>query len=217
LFFVEEDMAETAKQEEAKKAPRPGFLIENVVRREGTRLHRARSITRHRFKIYIAGQRLVRNTKLPLTAEQFAANGEQIVELLKEGAVAVHTPDNVRVTTLPDGRYVLTRMKDGAHKVLEADANPFEGIKMEAPKAPKKPEPKVEAPKEEAAPEPTVKTEPDDLTELPNIGGGRARKLTAAGITSFAQIASMGADALAETLGVDDGMAAEIVEAAKGR
>lgn len=212
-------MAETAKQEEAKKAPRPGFLIENVVRREGTRLHRARSITRHRFKQYIAGQRLTRNQKLPLTAEQFAANGKQILQLLKEGVVAVYTPDNIRVTTLPDGRYVLTRMKDGAHKVLEADANPFEGIKMEAP-APKKPEPKAEAPKVEATeerPEPTGKTEPDDLTELPNIGGGRARKLTAAGITSFAQIASMDAGALAETLGVDEGLASEVVEAAKGR
>ena len=207
-------MADTANQEGAKAA-KPGFLIENVVRREGTRLHRARSITRHRFKQYIAGQRLTRNQKLPLTAEQFAANGKQVMELLKGGVIAVHTPDNVRVTTLPDGRYVLTRMKDGAHKVLEADANPFEGIKMEAP-APK-PAPKAEAPKEEAKePEPTV-TEPDELTELPNIGGGRARKLTAAGITSFAQIASMDAGALAETLGVDEGLAAEVIEAAKGR
>ena len=60
-------------------------------------------------------------------------------------------------------------------------------------------------------------TEPDELTELPNIGGGRARKLTAAGITSFAQIASMDAGALAETLGVDEGLAAEVIEAAKGR
>jgi hypothetical protein len=217
LFFVEDDMADAVKKEEAAAKTVPTYLIENVVRKQGTRLHRARATTRHRFKQYIAGQRLIRSKKLPLSEEAFQKEEAKIVELLQAGIVAVHTPDNIRITTLPDGRYVLTKMPNRGTKILDHGELPscFKGGTAKA-EVPKKAPPKVEATKEER-PEATGKTEPDDLTELPNIGGGRARKLTASGITSFAQIASMDPDQLASTLGVDEGMAAEVIEAAKGR
>lgn len=210
-------MADAAEKKVAEKVPT--YLIENVVRKQGTRLHRARATTRHRFKQYVAGQRLIRGKKLPLSEEAFRGAEGQIIELLQAGIVAVHTPDNIRITTLPDGRYVLTKMPNMGNKILEPGELPscFKGgtAKAEVPKK-AAPPPKVEAAKEER-PDATGKTEPDDLTELPNIGGGRARKLTAAGITTFGQIASMSTGALAETLGVDEGLASEIVEAAKGR
>lgn len=137
-----------------KAAPAP-FLIENVVRREGTRLHRARSTTRHRFKQFIGGQRVLRNQKLPLTPDQFKLHEKQIVQMLLDGAIAVHTPDGLRVTTTPGGQYILTK-RDGATKVLPQGEVPscFSGGSAPAPKAaPPPPEPVVE---EEPPPEPVV-------------------------------------------------------------
>jgi len=220
LFFVEEEMAEAAEKEVAREKT-PSYLIENVVRKQGTRLHRARATTRHRFKQYIGGRRLIRSKKLPLTEEEFRKAEDQIIGMLQAGIVAVHTPDNIRITTLPDGRYVLTKMPNLGHKILEPGELPscfgrLDSTVKGPEKTPQPPdESKVES--KEERPEPTAKTEPDDLTVLPNIGGGRARKLTSKGITSFAQIASMSAGDLSETLGVDEGMASEIIEAAKGR
>lgn len=87
-----------------------------------------------------------------------------------------------------------------------------------APKAEAKPsvEPKVDAksaaePKVEATPkaEPTIKVEPapaekpakakkDDLTEIKGIGPTYARRLSAAGITTFAELAAASPDRLRE-------------------
>jgi DNA uptake protein ComE-like DNA-binding protein len=202
-------MADAAK----KAAPAP-FLIENVVRRQGTRLHRARSATRHRFKQFIGGKRILRNQKLPLNEAEFRANEKQVVEMLHAGVVAVHTPDGIRITTLPDGRYVLTK-KTGAVKVLDKGEVPscFTGGSAPLPKAAPTPAPQ---PKEDS----TVlveKAEPDDLTELPGIGAGRAKKLLAEGIDTFAKVVDVGAGTLAEIFNVPEDTAAEMVAAAKER
>ena len=208
-------MAEAATQEAAQKP----FLIENVVRKQGTRLHRVRANVRHRFKQYVAGMRLTRGKKLPLNSEAFDKHKAQILQMLRDGIVAVHTPDNIRVTTLPDGRFVLTKMPNQGTKVLEKGEMPscFGGTATAAAPPP--------APKADPAPVPppipnedkTQRMKVDDLTVLPNIGGGRVKKLAAAGVTSFVQIASMSVEDLVTVLGIDAGVAAEVIEAAKGR
>jgi predicted flap endonuclease-1-like 5' DNA nuclease len=201
-------MAEVAKKETQKV-----FYVVNTVRRVGTRMHRALSARRHRWQLWIAGQRLLRNKKLPLSEEKFRAEESKIHEMLMAGQIAVITPDNIKVTTTPTGQYVLTKLETGATKLLAKGEKPscFGGAVAEVKKAEPKVAPVVEAPVE---PEPEVESKPDDLTELPNIGGGRARKLEASGVTSYAQVVEMGAASLMELLNVTEEVAEEIVAAA---
>lgn len=199
-------MAEVRIEKASKELPKC-FLIENVVRRQGTRLHRAKATTKHRFKQYIGGMRLLRNKKLSLREDVFRKEEDKIVELLKAGIVSVHT-DNMRITTLPDGRYVLTKIDSGAFKILGKGEIPvyFKGGEPVTPQKTNGPSSK-----------PTVKIEPDDLTILPNIGGTRAKKLRTRGINLFHQVASMPAVSLTTILAIDESAAAEIINAAKGR
>jgi predicted flap endonuclease-1-like 5' DNA nuclease len=190
------------------------YYVENTVRRVGTRLHRARSATRHRFKIFLGDRRILRNKKLPLTEEQYELFKNKIQEMMVAGKVALHMPDGTRISTLPDGRYVHRRI-DGAIKIVEA-----EGVVTESksPEPPPKPLPKsVEKALEPEEPIPTPKkpVEPDDLTILPGIGASRVRKLNAAGIVTFADVADAGPAKLVEVLGVAEEVAVEAVEAAK--
>ena len=198
-------MAEEAKKEEtvAKKPKGPIYYVENTVRRVGTRLHRAKSPTRHRFKLFIAGQRLLRNRKMPLNEEQFEANQEKIREGLainKRGSKS--------------GRLIRTK-PNGAVKI-DDDPQPTQA----PPKASKEPEetpqPPAEEPVEvEVPPEELAAAEPDDLTELPGIGGGRAKKLAEAGVTTFAGVVELGAQGLMDLLGLNEEAAAEIIAAAQ--
>jgi hypothetical protein len=200
-------MAEVAKKETQV------FYVVNTVRRVGTRMHRAMSGRRHRWQLWIAGQRLLRNKKLPLSEEKFRAEETKIHEMLMAGQIAVITPDNVKVTTTPAGQYILTKMGTGATKMLAAGEKPscFGGaateVKKEAPKkAPvKEPEPTEPEPEE---------AEEQDLTALPNVGAGRARKLEASGVTSYAQVVEKGVAGMMELLNVTEEVAEEIVSAA---
>ncbi len=64
-----------------------------------------------------------------------------------------------------------------------------------APKAEAKAEPKKEAPKKAA---PKAEAGADDLKKLSGVGPALEKKLHEAGVTTFAQIASWGADEIAE-------------------
>jgi hypothetical protein len=196
---------EAAKQEAPKKGP--VYYVENVVRRQSSRTHRARSATRHRFKQWVAGRRLLRGKKMPLTEAQFEAEKEKIERLVLAGCLALYLPDGMRITSLPDGRLVYTRA-DGAVKIGEAPEKP---VKDPADTA-ETPDPESGEEGEAEGDEPTE--EPDDLTELPGIGGGRAKKLAEAGIYSYGAIVAMGSEALSGLLGVTDEAAEEICEAA---
>ena len=192
----------------------PVYYVENTVRRVGTRLHRARSATRHRFKIFLGEQRILRNKKLALTEENYKKFEDKINEMIFAGKVALYMPDGTRVSALPDGR-IVHRRADGAIKVLESVGPTSE----KAPEPPPTPLPKsVEKALEPEEPIPTPKKpkELDDLTVLPGIGASRVRKLNAVGIDSFASISSTPPANLVEVLGVSDEVAVDIVETAKG-
>ena len=199
-------MADEGKNEKVKQ---PVYYVENTVRRVGTRLHRARSTTRHRFKIFLGEQRILRNKKLPLTEEKYKKFEDRIQEMILAGKVALHMPDGTRISSLPDGRLVYRRA-DGAIKVGEV---------AEAPES--KPLPKmVENALEPEDPIPTSKKPEakgqDDLTLLPGIGASRVRKLVSVGISSFEAVSKATPTKLVEVLGVAEEVAADIVETAKG-
>ena len=123
--------------EEARKELPQVYHVQNTVRRVGTRLHRAKSATRHRFKLWVNGRRLLRNQKMPLTAKQFEACKEQIEKMVLAGQVALFLPDGMRVTSLPDGRMVFTKA-NGAMKIGEMPASspapsPKAEVKSEEP------------------------------------------------------------------------------------
>jgi predicted flap endonuclease-1-like 5' DNA nuclease len=203
-------MTDEGKNEKVKK---PVYYVENTVRRVGTRLHRARSATRHRFKIFLGEQRILRNKKLPLTEENYKKFEDRIREMMLAGKVALHMPDGTRVSALPDGRIVYRRA-DGAMKIADAIDSTVAAPAEPAPKPlPKMVEAALEP--EEPIPAPKKAEEPDDLTTLPGIGASRVRKLNAVGIFTFADIVKAGTGELVEVLGVADEVAVEAVEAAK--
>lgn len=212
-------MADTAKKETPKV-----FRVVNTVRRVGTRMHRAKSARRQRWQLWIAGQRLLRNKELRLTEEAFRNEESNILTMLKSGEIALVSPDNVKVTTTPDGQFVLTK-STGATKMLAKGEIPscFSPTlgKVAKPVAgpPPAPEP-APAPAPAPAPEPQAPKEhgkPQDLTELPHVGAGRARKMEASGVDSFAKVVERGAKGLINILGVTPDLAEDIVDAAKKR
>lgn len=191
-----------------KKVDQPTYYVENTVRRVGTRLHRARSATRHRFKIFLGGQRILRNKKLSLTEEQFLLQEKRILELVLAGKVALHIPDGTRIHANPDGSFV-HRRADGAIKIVTEPVSAREQLEEE--KAPVE-----EAPTEAIEEIEEVEEEvEDDLTNLPSIGASRANKLRAAGLGNFAAISKADPALIVRTLGITEEVATTVVAAAK--
>jgi hypothetical protein len=187
------------------------YYVENTVRREGTRLHRAKSATRHRFKVFVAGQRVLRSKKVALNESLFAQEKKNLLDMCLAGMVAIYTPDGIKVTTAHTGEFILTK-PNGAVKVLAQGEMPscFGGTAVPTPSK----DVKMEVVKEVIT-SASEEEEVDDLTSLPGIGAGRARKLEAAGIDSFAAVVGLGVEGLMEVLGVTEEMAQEVIDAAK--
>lgn len=198
-------MADTAKKNTGEV-----YYVENTVRKVGARFHRALSATRHRFKLFIAGQRLIRGQKVALTPAQFQQEEEKIHKMVMAGQVALHLPDGMRITSTHTGDVIYTR-PDGAVKLVKKDEAP---PKAAAKKPPVETPTKLERPMEpmlSAPAEAPTAREPEDLTVLPGIGAGRARKLEASGVSNYYQVVEQGSASLVELLGVTDEVAAEIV------
>lgn len=209
-------MADTAKKGTAEV-----YYVENTVRKVGTRFHRALSATRHRFKLFVAGQRLIRGQKIPLTAAQFQQEEKKIHEMVLAGKVALYLPDGMRITSTHTGDLIYTK-PNGASKIVKKDELPPRGeakkvVAKDAPPAPVEVEPAPEVPTE-AVPlveeEPSAKLEPQDLTVLPGIGAGRAKKLEANAIHYYHQVVEMGVAGLVDLLGVTEEVAEEIIDKA---
>jgi predicted flap endonuclease-1-like 5' DNA nuclease len=75
-------------------------------------------------------------------------------------------------------------------------------------------DPEEETPEGEEAPEEEEPSEPDDLTAIPGIGPGRAKKLYAAGLDTFGKLMSAGTEMLAEIINVDEDTAEAMISAA---
>lgn len=203
-------MADEGKVEEVGK--KTTYYVENTVRRVGTRLHRARSATRHRFKIFLGGQRILRNKMLPLTEEKYEQFKDRIQELILSGKVALHMPDGTKITSLPNGKLVYTRA-DGAVKVGEAPEAKEPLPKTGTPPSALEPDEPIPTKKKEDLPD--QEKEADDLTVLPGIGASRVRKLEAVGINDFATISKASPTRLMEVIGIAEEVAAEVIAAAK--
>lgn len=192
--------------------PTKNYFIENTVGRSGTRMHRVKSPGRQRSTLFLAGQRFLTGKKIALTEAQFEGMKEQLYRWVLEGRITIHQPDGTRITSLHTGQFIHTR-KDGATKQVDTlgGVSAPKGVNMDIPPppdAPPVPEPVVEWT------EPQVIEEKHDLTELPNIGSGRARKLEARGISRYHQVIDLGVTGLVEMLGLTEEVAQEIVDKA---
>lgn len=215
--------AEEAKAE-AKKSepPPPRFKITNVVRRVNSRVRRVLAPGKRRFKQYVCGKRLLRKQSMWVTPEEMEAYKERLYEQVREGAIEITAPDGTVLSVDTLGNLVARKgMEVKVVDKVELPKRPEkkEATKDEEPEVEETEEPEAEEPPpppEEPAPEPPAPTEPDDLTELPNVGAGRARKLEAAGVTTFKQVAEMSPSDLAKMLGapVTEDQAAAISDAA---
>lgn len=218
--------AEEAKAESKKsEPPPPHFKITNVVRRVNSRVRRVVAPGRRRFKQFVCGRRLLRKQSILVTPEEMEEHKERLYEQVREGAIEITAPDGTLLSVDKSGN-LTSRKGMELHVVDESAAPRFKGKaeKVEEPKVEEPEEaPEIEEPEEEEpttepepAPEPPASTESDDLTELPGVGAGRARKLESAGITTFKQIAEMAPESLAKVLGspVTEDQATAICDAA---
>lgn len=201
--------AEEAKAE-AKKSepPPPRFKITNVVRRVNTRVRRHAAPGRQRFKQYVCGKRLLRKQSILVTPEEMEAHKERLYEQVRAGAIEITAPDGSVLSVDTVGNLVARKGMEitVVDQVAPTHPPPSKNRKVEEEETPEPPqtEPETEpepAEEPETEPEPPAPTEPDDLTELPGVGAGRAKKLEAAGITTFKQIAETAPGALVKVLG----------------
>lgn len=75
----------------------------------------------------------------------------------------------------------------------------------------------AENPQPKLPPDPAMPEMMDDLTELINIGKGRARKLEGVGVTTFTEVVELGAADLGNLLDITRELAEEVVTDAAGR
>jgi len=208
------------------------FIIENVVGKRGTRLHRLKSPTRHRFKQYVAGRRIVRGGKIPISEEALLQNIDSILPLLDGGIIAIHTPERIKIVSNPKGGYVLTKA-EGAVKLADneelyvllrmdgaAEAQEILDNEEEVPDdSPEEIEAEEVLDEEEAPEDAELPGDDDDvqedLTAISGIGAGRAKKLYSAGVETFAKLANMEAEELANTVSVDADTAEAMISAAE--
>jgi|GEM_PF-5357784 len=206
-------MADEEKTKKASSPPR--FKITNVVRRVNTRVRRAAAPGRRRFKQYVCGRRLLRKQSMTVSAEEMEQYQKRLYEQVREGAIKITAPNGTVLSADVLGNLIArngreTQLVDKA-KVPVYQEKAGAG---ELNEVPTQPEPKVEVsgPDEVELDE----VEPDDLTELPGVGAGRARKLEAAGINTFKQVAEIDPSELVKLLGspVTEDQAANICDAA---
>jgi len=194
------------KSDRAKKPSPPRYKITNVVRRVRSRIRRAAAPGRARFKQYVCGRRLLRKQSIFVTEEEMSRYGKQIQEQVKAGVIEIETPDGEKICSDIHGNVMMRR--GGKVEIAEKAESDLREDSVEEEVA------EEEVAEEEVEEEIDEEVE-DDLTELPGIGPGRARKLEAEGITSFAQLVEMGSGALAELLGVPEDTAADLCKAAE--
>ena len=132
-------------------------LVEHPVRNVGTRGHRAKSPTRHRFKQFVVGMRVLRGRKLTLTDEQFAAAKDQLEGMVLAGTAAVILPDGKRVSSLPTGEFTVDGQIAKPACFGGKAAAPPPAPKAEVKKAAPTPEPEPEEELEKEEPKKTVK------------------------------------------------------------
>jgi predicted flap endonuclease-1-like 5' DNA nuclease len=172
------------------------YVIKNMVRRVQTRTQRAACPGRTRFKQFIGGRRLLRNQKMKLTDDQFKAAHKEIMDGIKCGALELTDPAGWTFFVGTDG-VVYQRKGDKVERLIEIKSN-TESINKDY-------FPKVESAITEKVTHKNISStkeiKSDSLTELPGIGAGRARKLEAANIKTFKQVAEMTPAQLAKVLG----------------
>lgn len=79
------------------------LVVRSQVRRQATRMQRARSATRHRFKQYIGGDpslRLVRNRQITLPTERVLTLIDELITRQRDGMISVHMIDGRPVDLL---------------------------------------------------------------------------------------------------------------------
>ena len=150
-------MAEEAKKQEAKPAPKT-YEVKSVVRRVTSRMLRSTSPTRHRFKQYIGGRRLLRKQSLFFTEALLAKHEQEIAKLAAEGKVIVLDPAGKQILPAPVEMPAKVEKKPEPKKAEAPAKETYEEVpvKQEAPAA------KDDAPAEEAeeAPKSSKKSSP---------------------------------------------------------
>lgn len=171
------------------------YTIKNVVRRVQTRLRRQIAPGRLRFKQYIGNHRLLRNQLLVLKEDEFNKYLPVIEDGVRCGSLEVIDPKGTTWRATPRGEIEKIGKFGG---VMAREITPQPVPKAPPVQAPPSPESVVmEQPVMDFTEEPIK----DNLTDLPHIGVGRARKLEAAGVTTFAQISEMSPIELVKLVG----------------
>jgi len=100
------------------------YQVENIAHNAKTRTHRAKAAGANRCKLYIAGQRVVPERKISISEVQFKAEANSLLKMVLEGRIALYTPDQMKITSLPTGELIVLRLTDGAIKMLPLGVSP---------------------------------------------------------------------------------------------
>ena len=164
---------------------------------------------------------MLRNQKMHLTQKQLEIVREDVRRGLKAGAFEMTDPKGWSYFVDVTGK--ICKRRGGEVKTEEGHTIEYIALSKKGPEVepPSKEKVEIKLPsKEKVEPPLALKEESkpyeDDLTELPGIAAGRARKLNAAGIINFKQLEEMPPSDLVKILGspMTEDQAAEICNAA---
>lgn len=195
-----------------KNVQPPRFKVTNVVRRVNTRVRRVLAPGKRRFKQYVCGKRLLRKQSMWISEAELKAHEAALHAMVREGAIEITAPDG-SVLGVDTWGNLVSRQGKKVERVDGANTPSAPAPAAEPPKA-------APPPPSNPAPQPAPKASAADaLIELPGVGAGRARKLEAAGISTFKQLAAKSPAELVKILGtpLTEDQAAEICAAAASR
>lgn len=193
------------------------YTVKNIVRSVTTRTLRKQGPTRPRFKQFVAGRRLLRKQSVVLSAEEFKEHHKSIMDRVAMGILEVRDADGHIVFGLKAEAF--SKEVENAKPDWPVTRDPEEELRemSEEQKADAGRQEPVIPEEELKKAEQSMEARPDELTDLPHIGAGRANKLIGEGITDFNAVVDAGAEILMEILGgtFSKEMAEAVVQKAK--
>jgi hypothetical protein len=97
------------------------FMIHNMALAQSSKLQRAMATTRHSKSLYVLGRRVLPKRPVVISIAEFEANRNELLQLLREGQIAITDPDGAFVDSTPEGNLII--LKEGERAKLAMAPN----------------------------------------------------------------------------------------------
>jgi len=111
------------------------FTIHNMCRAQSSRAQRAVSVTSHKASLWVDGRKVLPKRPIKISVETFSKLESEILKKLREGRLAITTPEQYYIDSRPDGRIYVVRP---GHQIVEEKAITEDSLRLlfEKPAAP---------------------------------------------------------------------------------